>query len=345
MRNRILWIFLLLAILVFTPSLALAQSSVYTLPSESVSTLKGIQFDKAVPVDESYRQEFELCDRDRCSGDPNNVKALLKFPDGTVFFESKLSLDIDGSWKACNDGGPTGQCPTSYTWADSSNVDSDQFPFIVIPTTDNDGKPNYDFSKKTDVNIGDLGVVVFRNKVVPVFIADGGPSFRLGEGSFALFKELGEDRCTSRNDGHCTKYQDFSIAEEVLFFVFPRSEVSGLNPTNALATVKNEALKRFQKLKTINKTVFKVNEPTSGQVVPINTSVTFSGTADPGVSSIVVTIGPGGPFQIADLKNVGETWSFTVTFRNSGSNRPLTFSAFDSSGSNLGDITSNITVN
>jgi hypothetical protein len=344
MKNIFLRIFALLVLLVFTPSLALAQSSVYTPPTKSVAVLKDIQFNQAVPLDETYRKEFERCDQDKCKEDANNVKALLKFPDGTIFFESKLSLDLDGSFTACNNAGSSDQCSTSYEWANLDGnkrfVDSDKFPFVVIPIT------NKDFRNKTGVNIGDLGVVVYRDKLVPVFVADGGPSFRLGEGSSALFRELGEDRCSKKDsDGHCTIYRDFSIEDEVLFFVFPKSEIKDLNPNNALEKVKNEALKRFQKLKKVNKSVLKINQPTTGQVVPVNTSVTFSGTAEPEVSRLVVNIGPGGPFTIADLKDIKGTWSFTITFRNVGNDRPLTFTAFDSSDSILGEITSNITVN
>jgi hypothetical protein len=333
--------------LVVLQGAGLAQSGVYKPPSQSANILKEVQFNKTVPVDESYRKEFVLCDQkgNKCEGDPNNVKALLKFPDGTIFFESKLSLDLDGSFKACNDPGSSDQCPTTYEWANltgnSRFVDSDKFPFIVIPIT------NKDFRNKTGVNIGDLGVVVYRDKVVPVFVADGGPSFRLGEGSSALFRELGEDRCARKDsDGHCTRYRDFSIEDKVLFFIFPKSEIKDLNPNNALEKVRNEALKRFQKLKSTNnnQNILKVDQPTVGQVVPVNTSITFSGTTKPEVSSLSVTIGPGRPFKIADIKDIKGTWSFTVTFRNIGNDRPLTFSAFDSSGSSLGDITSTITV-
>lgn len=81
---------------------AFAQVS-YTPPAQSASVLQDIPFNQAVPVDESYRKEFENCDKNntfrgfslpvirRCKNDPNNVKALLKFTDGTIFIESKLS--------------------------------------------------------------------------------------------------------------------------------------------------------------------------------------------------------------------------------------------------------------
>jgi hypothetical protein len=34
------------------------------------------------------------------SGNPNKVKAILKFPDGTIFYESN-ELQSSGSWIAC----------------------------------------------------------------------------------------------------------------------------------------------------------------------------------------------------------------------------------------------------
>ena len=355
MRNIVLRIFALLVLLVFTPSLALAQSSVYTPPTESVAVLKDIQFNQAVPLDEAYRKEFERCDKEnifngeimkgfrKCSGDPNNVKALLKFPDETVFFESKLSLDIDGSWKACNDPGLVDLCPTSYSWkglvGNKKFVDSDKFPFVVIPAT------SPEFRNKTGIAMGDLGVVVYKDKVVPVFVADGGPFNKLGEGSPALFRELGEDRCTKRNsDGNCTNFRNTSIVGKVLFFIFPRSKITDLSPDNAISKIKSEALSQFQKLKQVSKSVLKINQPTFGQIVSVNQPITFSGISEPEVSRIVVKIGPNGPFTIADLKDVQGSWKFTVTFRNSGSSRPIVFSLFDSSGSSLGDVTSNITV-
>lgn len=73
----------------------------------------------------------------RCSNDPNRARALLKFADGTIFIESKLGLDIDGSGKACGDPGTADQCATWFEWPDLPKparfVDSDRFPYVVIP--------------------------------------------------------------------------------------------------------------------------------------------------------------------------------------------------------------------
>jgi hypothetical protein len=146
----------------------------------------------------------------KCSGDRNNAKALLKFPDGTIFWESKLSLDIDGSWLACKgSGAPTSQCPTSFNWKTETQepnkfVDPDNFPYVVIPTTNIGGVNDKEFRNKTGINMGDLGIVIYKDKIVPVFVADGGPHNKLGEGSSLLHKLIGEDKCESgkwRNDG------------------------------------------------------------------------------------------------------------------------------------------------
>jgi hypothetical protein len=263
MRNFIA-LTMVLALLYATPNGAPPQ--IYTPPPASAAVLQGINFTNASPVDELYRAEFERCDREnvfkginvpkahQCKDDPNKVKALLKFPGGAVFFESKLSLDLDGSWKACHNAGHSDQCPTWYEWANLPKaqrpVDSDIYPYVVIPISNFKGKSDQEFRDKTGLNSGDVGVVIYKDKVVPVFVADGGPYNKLGEGSEALFKALGEDRCLRwRPDGHCKEYHDSSVDEKVLFFLFPRSNIAGLTPANALEKIRAEALARFDMLR------------------------------------------------------------------------------------------------
>ena len=97
MKTFFLYLCVLFLFLTTFANTALAQSTIYTPPSLSANVLKDIQFKQAVPLNEDYRKQFELCDKEntfngetmkgfrKCSGDPNNVKALLKFPDNTVF--------------------------------------------------------------------------------------------------------------------------------------------------------------------------------------------------------------------------------------------------------------------
>jgi len=88
----------------------------------------------------------------KCSQDKNRVSALLKFPKGVIFFESKLSLDIDGSWKACNSAGATDQYPTWFKWKHRSgaaaNVDADKYPYVAIPIARPDGSSDREFARK-----------------------------------------------------------------------------------------------------------------------------------------------------------------------------------------------------
>ena len=254
------------AVLLFTlyGAARTAQPPTYTPPPASADALRDVDFAAARPLDEDYRAQFDRCDREnifrgvrmtrfrRCSTDPNRARALLKFPDGTVFFESKMGLDIDGSKKACTEPGLADLCSTWFEWpgltGNARFVDSDKFPYVVIPIAGL-GRQDREFRDKTGVDKGDLGVVVFRDKVVPVFVADGGPHNKLGEGSAALFREIGADRCRRMSrDGHCERYLDASIERGVLFFLFPGSRVEGLTPDNALETIRREALRRFAQL-------------------------------------------------------------------------------------------------
>lgn len=240
----------------------------YMPPGESLPQLYGIDFIKADPVNEDYRQIFVNCDNEKksvCHNDPNRLKALLKFPDGTIFYESKLSLDLDGTWLACSGmPGETDQCATAYQWTafpteeeyesedrkyifyeKKAFVDGEKFPYIVIPEDPR-------FSELTGLSTGDLGIVIYRDKIVPVFVADTGPEERgkIGEGSPALFTMLGEDRCRSKViTGNCTEYKESSVEDSVLFFIFPKSAVSNLKEENALEVIRKKALKRFENLK------------------------------------------------------------------------------------------------
>jgi hypothetical protein len=365
----------------------LAQPTTYQPPARSAAAVVGIQFDKALQVNEGYRSEFINCDRTnrfrgqvmpsfrQCSGDANNVRALLRFPDGTVFFDSKLSLDIDGSWLACKgSGAPTSQCPTSYNWPIRVNpgeehkrfVDSDNVPYIVIPTTDLAGRNEREFRHLTGVEVGDLGIVVYKNVLVPVFVADGGPHNKLGEGSSRLHELIGADKCRPgkrRADGtrlpadnrwtsdhYCLEYRNVSESRDVLTFIFPgsRREIAGLGPAPALARIQQVARQRFEQLKQPppgpSRSPVQLQEPSEVNHFSIGQPVRFSGTADPAVKQIVASIGPGGPFRIANVTNVGTNWSFLATFRNPGQARVVTIQPFDTNGTPLPPLTFILTI-
>ncbi len=183
-------------------------------------------------LDEAYRQEFALCDRENnfrgqslnqrigrkyyygCSRDPNRVTMLKKAAPtalssrGLIAFTSKLSIDLDGSWYACNTPGKTDLCPTSLQLVGASGrrepVSSDLLAYIAIPVSGPSNKLSREFRDKSGIDQGDFGVVVNGDTVVPVIVADGGPFSKLGEGSIALHRRVGQELCRTKDTfGRC----------------------------------------------------------------------------------------------------------------------------------------------
>lgn len=268
MKRNVFCLQLIAVFLLSGASLTIFAQTNYMPPILSADFVKGIDFSKGKPVDEDYRQTFVKCDETPvCEEDKNNLNALLKFPDGTILFESKMSLDLDGSWLSCGSAaGDSDQCRTAYMWDDEyptneeyraqadksvfykngAYVDADKIPYMVIPL-------DRQFRQLTGLKVGDLAMVVYRDKAVPVFVADIGPGEKgkIGEGSAALLRAVGVERCANRNaDNNCTEFRDYSISRGVMFFVFPGSAINGLKKENAAETVKAEASKRFEKFKS-----------------------------------------------------------------------------------------------
>ena len=196
-----------------------------------------------------------------CSRDPSRVKALLKLSDGAVYWESKMALDVDGSaaaWEGIQ--GATDQKDTWFRWpsvADKSSqaaqVDPDRFPFIVIPvaglkflTGDAEAAMGAEFRTRTKIKGGDMGVVIYGDRWTPVFVADGGPFMRLGEGSTRVFEGVGQSRCKGWNTdkSRCVgdvpgkyPYRNFGIQKDVVFIIYPGSAKADIAPGNAIAAI------------------------------------------------------------------------------------------------------------
>lgn len=253
----------------FGSAIPLYSQTSYTPPPASRDLLKDVNFSKAVPIDENYRKTFADCDNkpnSHCRRDKNNLNALLRFPDGTIFYESKMSLDLDGSFVGCGcaEAGKTDQCQTAHQWTDfptdteykaeknkckiykkQAFVDAGKFPYFVLPLSSK-------FVELTHLKTADLAIVVYEDKMFGVFVGDRGPteSDKIGEGSAELLRLLGKDKCIKKDSkGNCTKYNGSSIEEGVLAFIFPNSRISGLKRETAVETIKEKALKRFEDFK------------------------------------------------------------------------------------------------
>jgi hypothetical protein len=186
------------------------------------------------------------------------------------------------------------------------------------------------------------------------------------EASGGIRKLIGADKCKSgqrRDDGtslpadkrwtsdqYCLGYRNVSESRDVLTFIFPgsRSEIAGLGPAPALMRIQQVARQRFERLKQPaswpGHSPVQLQEPIEGNRFAIGQPVRFSGTADSAVKRIVASIGPSGPFPIANITNVAPTWSFLVTFRNSGQARVVTLQPFDSNDAPLTPLSFLLTI-
>jgi hypothetical protein len=116
-------------------------------------------------------------------------KFMCKFPNGQIYFESKLALDTDGSRFAVPDANgnkedPSGQASTSAIDADGNFLDAEFINYFVLPGG---------FYGKHGIRIGDIGVVIRDVRMCYACFGDVGPSTSLGEGSIALHRELGHE--------------------------------------------------------------------------------------------------------------------------------------------------------
>jgi len=224
-------------------------------PSASAGQCNGIPFSKAVAVAQENKKMFDDFDRTHLKHEPSKCKALLKFPDGTIFWSSKMAIDADGP--AAGPGRlsgskldfPFGQDDTApFPGSPKKGLPSEIIPYIVLP-----GKS---FRKNTGLVLGDVATVVFKDKITAAICGDIGPPDKIGEGSIRLHEALhppAPDPCALRNpDGSCKKILNASIEEDVLFFVYPNAAFNdGFTLQNLEGKVKERAFMLFNKLRGV----------------------------------------------------------------------------------------------
>jgi hypothetical protein len=225
-------------------------------PSASAGQCNGIPFRDAVDVAQENKQIFDDFDQTRAKNDPSKCKAILRFPDGTIFWSSKMAIDADGPAAGPNrlPGSKldidSGQDDTSFHFPDSGKgLPSEIIPYVVLP--------GGSFRSNTGVALGDLATVIFKDKVTAAICGDIGPSKKIGEGSIRLHEGLhppAPDPCSLRNpDGSCKRILNASIEEDVLFFVYPGSALDDdFTVQNLEATVKERAYALFNKLRGVS---------------------------------------------------------------------------------------------
>src|SRR5262249_26511026 len=206
-------------------------------PSASAGQCNGIPFSKAVAVAQENKKMFDDFDRTHLKHEPSKCKALLKFPDGTIFWSSKMAIDADGP--AAGPGRlsgteldpDSGQDGTAYSFPGAPDgISSEAVPYVVVP--------GGTFRTETGLALGDVVMVIFGDKAAGAVIGDVGPAHKIGEGSIRLHELLhppAHDPCSQRDaNGFCRRVRNASIGEDVLFFAFPGSATaSGINQSNA----------------------------------------------------------------------------------------------------------------
>ncbi len=232
----------------------------YTAPSTDAGTLRGVDFAKAQVILPALTQRFGTCDAQDppgCKVDPSRNTVILKFPDGTVFYDAKMAIDADGSTLSKRAERPN-QPETALRYPISDlSLDSERVPYIVLPIGD--------LLHGEGLSKGDLAAVIKNGQLQFAIVGDVGPPPKIGEGSMKLHAELGHNTCTVYDaGGNCSEFTDVSIDPPVLYFVFPNTRrliYDGLTPENInerIATVGREVWNTFlqqpQQSKSENRT-------------------------------------------------------------------------------------------
>jgi hypothetical protein len=231
-------------------------------PAASKPLLDGIPFNDAVDTAPNAKARYDAFDKTTAGkNDPSKCKALLKFPDGTIFWSTKMAVDADGAPSA--PGRPNGKQldpgsgddETTLTFSNGDFLSSESHPYVVLPQG---WKPNGESNGKPfhpDLSLGDMAIVIYKDKITAAVCGDFGPNRKIGEGSIRVHEEFhppAPDPCKSRDnkDGHCLRILNASIEEDVLFFVFPKSSFGNTLTAKTIEPFVNErAFALFNRLK------------------------------------------------------------------------------------------------
>lgn len=177
-----------------------------------------------------------------------------EFPHASVpalFYESKFAIDADGTAPAAGSD-QTGQFNTSLHDKNNAPLNSDKFPFIVLPL--NQQKDRFGVVRRIGgrtvaqmgAQLGDLGVVIYKTgKVVPVLYGDRGPALLVGEGSMIVARALGIN--DDPNRGGIDKGE---IPPGIVHLVFPGTNDAPNNITQRGAQdIARDALRLFDKFR------------------------------------------------------------------------------------------------
>jgi hypothetical protein len=140
---------------------------------------------------------------------PTGCNFIATLPNGSLFFESKLWIDTDGS--GFHRPKVAAVMGTSLLNDDGSGINANTISYMVLPTA---------VANQAGIALGDFAVVIRGVRVVPAIFADTGPANIIGEASIAVHRALGNDPINAKGE-----FLDNGLeaTERVLTIVFPGS--------------------------------------------------------------------------------------------------------------------------
>ena len=162
---------------------------------------------------------------------PPSIVAVL--PGGQLYFDTALELDTDGWPGGADNGDGTHLEHTSLRYQDGGSVDANAVPYFVLPLPAS-------WAHQFGISLGDCAAVLFRGNLTFATFADQGHADKLGEGSLALLRALGEERL--RPDGSII---DAGTAKGVVTIVFPGSGLKGKLANESALLTRIAATKRL----------------------------------------------------------------------------------------------------
>ena len=146
----------------------------------------------------------------------------------------------------------SGQNDTSLQVAGGKGLPSEIVPYIVLPQL----QPHSNRTFDPAVAIGDVAVVIFKDKTAAALCGDLGPFNKIGEASIRVHEALQQqgcpDPCSKRDaKGFRQRTRNASVEQDVLYFVFPNSAFAEdqLNLETINITVKERAFGLYNKLR------------------------------------------------------------------------------------------------
>lgn|GEM_PF-1431161 len=217
----------------------------YKLPKAATAEFSaeaGVPWDGAEPVPDW--NEYSGC----------VANSGYAFPDASVpalFYEAKFAIDADGTAPGAAQD-KTGLFDTTLHDSNDDPLNSDKYPFIVLPLNEQRDKNGvvHKISGRTinqmGAQLGDLGVVLFKNGVVvPVIYGDRGPALKLGEGAMVVARALKIDDDPNRGG-----IDEGQVPPGIVHLVFPGTTDAHNKVTKRSAQdVATDALALFDKFR------------------------------------------------------------------------------------------------